>query len=215
MNWETLLCLGDSITIGARSYAGYPEYTAHYLSLALEKDWNVLNCAVSGYTAIDICRHFDLQLSNLSALKPDFATVLIGTNDVKKGTSEENYRLALRLLLLKCKLLLGNQNFVVLSIPELAAGIKYPYTLRMNTGIGAFNRIIEEETAATGVRNLRLRLEPDDFFDGVHLNEAGCKSVGKQITQIILEDKGLIVNEKEYGNFTRNNQIRAVVTKAS
>lgn len=41
MNWETLLCMGDSITIGSRSYLGYPEYAGHYLSTETNKKWNV------------------------------------------------------------------------------------------------------------------------------------------------------------------------------
>jgi lysophospholipase L1-like esterase len=57
MNWETLLCLGDSITIGARSYLGYPDYAADYLKQKTNKNWLAVNYAVSGYTTIQLARH--------------------------------------------------------------------------------------------------------------------------------------------------------------
>ncbi len=46
MNWETLMCFGDSITIGARSYCGYPEYAGNYLEKELGNKWNIINHAI-------------------------------------------------------------------------------------------------------------------------------------------------------------------------
>jgi len=194
MNWETLLCLGDSITIGARSYLAYPEHAAHHLSAALQKEWNVVNCAVSGFSAIELCRHLDLQMPSLLAQKPDIATILIGTNDVKAGTDPEHYRVALRLILIKCRLLLRPNNLILMHLPEFVEGVKYPYTLHMNDDIQALNRIIDEEAARAGLRTMQLQLLPIDFFDGVHLNETGSASAGQQLANLILQDKKQTVN---------------------
>ncbi len=68
MNWETLMCFGDSITIGARSYCGYPEYTGFSLQKELGNYWNVINHAISGHTAIDLNRYITVNFHNLSYL---------------------------------------------------------------------------------------------------------------------------------------------------
>lgn len=197
MNWETLLCLGDSITIGARSYVGYPEYTASLLSTQLEKDFNLLNCAVSGYTAIDLLRHLDDKMPAILAQKPDFITLLIGTNDIKNNTSPENYRLALRLILLKCRLIVACKSIILLHIPPLAKGMKYPYCASMNALIERFNLIIEEEALRLGLRTLVFSLSEKDYFDGVHFNEAGSQNAGNQLAALILKDKGYRVESPQ------------------
>ncbi|NQV02922.1 MAG: hypothetical protein HQ542_09770 [Bacteroidia bacterium] len=53
MNWETLISFGDSITIGARSYLGYPEICGDLLENILNKDWHVINHARNGFTTIN------------------------------------------------------------------------------------------------------------------------------------------------------------------
>jgi lysophospholipase L1-like esterase len=90
MNWETLMCFGDSITIGARSYCGYPEYAGSVLEKEIGNKWNVINHSVSGYTAIDLHRYISDNYNNLSSFTPSIVTILIGTNDIKNGTSLEN-----------------------------------------------------------------------------------------------------------------------------
>ena len=82
MNWETLRCYGDSITFGARTYLGYPEYCSQTLQAKTEKLWNTQNIAVSGYTVLDLLRHIDQHPLFVSKHNcPEVVTVLIGTND--------------------------------------------------------------------------------------------------------------------------------------
>ena len=69
MNWETYIAFGDSITIGARTYLGYPELVGNKLSVSLSKQWNVINHSVSGYKAIDLSRHIDFHFSTLKDQK--------------------------------------------------------------------------------------------------------------------------------------------------
>ena len=85
MNWQTILFLGDSITIGSRSYLGYPEIVGSILSNKLKNSWNVINHATSGFTAIDLARSIDLSMTNYISLKPGLITILVGTNDVKSS----------------------------------------------------------------------------------------------------------------------------------
>lgn len=213
MNWETLLCLGDSITIGARSYAGYPEYAASQLSSQLGKDFNVLNCAVSGNTAIDLLRHLDEKMPVILSQKPDIVSLLIGTNDIKNNTSPENYRMALRLILLKCRLIAGCNHIVLLHIPPLANGMKYPYHAGMNRLIDSFNLIIEEEARRLGIRTLAFILSEGDYFDGVHFNENGSRNAGKQLAALILKDKGVCIETRQ--EMAQNGTRPTVLANAS
>ena len=129
MNWETYLALGDSITIGARSYSGYPELAGRLLEQRLSKQWNVINHSVSGFKAIDLARYIDLHFSTLQTHRASISTILIGTNDIKEKTDPDDFRMALNLVMLKAKMLTVNSNVVALFIPEFQNGIMYPYAV--------------------------------------------------------------------------------------
>src|SRR6185369_15883500 len=107
MNWETYIAFGDSITIGARTYLGYPEHVGKLLEQTTKKKWNVINHAESGYTAADLLRSIDRNLQNLKGDTSSISTLLIGTNDVKLGTDVNDFEIAYSLLLLKIKLICG------------------------------------------------------------------------------------------------------------
>lgn len=189
MNWETYLALGDSITIGARSYSGYPELTGNLLEQRLSKMWNVVNHAVSGYKAIDLARYIDQHFATLNTHNASISTILIGTNDIKENTDPADFRIALNLVILKAKLLTVGNNVVLLLIPEFQNGIMYPYSIAMNTQVKAFNKIITEMGQLHGIRVLEIQVEATDFFDGVHLNSKGNQSFAKQLSNFILKDK--------------------------
>lgn len=191
MNWETYLSLGDSITIGARTYQGYPEYVGRNLQQAQDKYWNVINHARSGYTAIDLVRHIDLHFADLLQHQASITTIMIGTNDVKKDTSHEDFRIAFNQLLIKAKLLTPTSKILVLSIPSFPKGVMYPYTFEMNTKIAEFNELIKHISEQHRVQGLTVELESEDFFDGVHLNQIGVEKVASSVSQFILAERGI------------------------
>ena len=191
MNWETYIAFGDSITIGARTYLGYPEFAGAILEDDLSKEWNVVNCAVSGYTAIELSRHIDNNYCNLIKHRSSITTILIGTNDAKSGTSQKNFEIALNQILIKSKLLTENSNVVLLMIPELKKGVMYPYNIEMNSKITELNQSIEKLAKKHEVKILSLKVEKDDFFDGVHLSELGVENFGKQVSSFILSERGI------------------------
>lgn len=191
MNWETYLALGDSITIGARTYQGYPEFAGRNLQTSLQKYWNVINHAVSGFTAIDLVRYVDLHFATLLKHEASFTTIMIGTNDVKKDTSVENFTVALNQLILKAKLLTPSSRVVVLSIPHFPKGVMYPYTYDMNAKIAEFNQVIELISNEHKVQNLQVHLDSSELFDGVHLNEIGVEKVAKLVSDYVLAERGI------------------------
>jgi lysophospholipase L1-like esterase len=192
MNWETLLCLGDSITIGARSYLGYPDYTADFLKQKTEKQWLAVNYAVSGYTTIQLARHIVTNYDSLEALKPLLTTILIGTNDVKVGTDLELYKIALEQTIMLAKLLTLNKNVMLIKIPQLGKGVMYPYNIEMNKRIDTFNIAVEEKAHEHKCKLLSLPIADGDYYDGVHLTETGSKKVAQYLSEFICKERGIV-----------------------
>jgi lysophospholipase L1-like esterase len=191
MNWESYIAFGDSITIGARTYLGYPELVGDRLSTHLSKQWNVINHAVSGYKAIDLARYIDKHYPSLKENHASVSTILIGTNDIKEDTHIEDFNIALNQVILKVKLLTVNKNVILITIPEFYKGIMYPYSIGMNEKIKKFNAEIQKATIRHQIRLLNLTHSADDFLDGVHLNNKGIETFSKQIAEYILKDKGI------------------------
>jgi lysophospholipase L1-like esterase len=186
MNWETILCVGDSITIGSRSYLGYPEYCGDFLSKHTHKSWNVVNHAVAGYTTIDLARSIDKNFFNLKSIKPDIATILIGTNDLKSNTSLPIFRAAYEQVVTKVQLIIGNANIILLEIPTLMDGVMLPYNVGMNQTLAGYNAIIKDMAHTKGLIYAQMQYDASFFYDGVHLNESGSEHFGKQIADNIL-----------------------------
>jgi lysophospholipase L1-like esterase len=187
MNWETLLCLGDSITIGSRSYLGYPEYCGNYLSKSTQKSWNIINHAVAGYTTIDLARSVDRNFAHLKETKPEIASIMIGTNDLKPSTSFEIFKIAYEQLVVKARLIVGNNHIILIEIPNLMEGVMLPYKLAMNERIAEYNQIIGEIAQSHGLLLCKMNSDASQFYDGVHLNEAGSASFGSQLAQTIIQ----------------------------
>ena len=190
MNWETLLCFGDSITIGARSYLGYPEICGSILVEKLNKDWNVINHATNDFTTIDLVRSIDNSLANLKEVYPSLIIILIGTNDVKQNTNIKDFKIAYKQLIIKVKLLGVNNNILIMKLPFFTKKVFYPYNYSMNKNIVEFNSIITDLAQQSNLRIFEFSLKDEDFFDGVHLSLQGCINAGKQLANFILKDKG-------------------------
>ncbi len=191
MNWETYIALGDSITFGARTYLSYPERIGSNLKNTLTKDWNVINISQNGFRVIDLIRLLDKDYAYLSGIKAGVTTILIGTNDAKTGTSEDDFKLVYDLLVLKAKLFTQNGNVILIEIPEFPVGIMYPYNFEMNGSISVFNGVIRDLAASHGIRSFRFQLDACDFTDGVHLNNSGVAACSGQLSDFILKDKGI------------------------
>lgn len=191
MNWETYIAFGDSITIGARTYLGYPELVGNKLSDTLEKQWNVINHSNVGFKAIDLARYIDKHFYSLKEHKASITSILIGTNDIKEKINVEDFKIALSQIIVKSKLLTTNKNVIIFSIPEFHKGIMYPYSIEMNETILVFNKIISQLAKEHDIRMLEINHTIEDFIDGVHLNRDGIENFSNQISKYILKDKGI------------------------
>jgi lysophospholipase L1-like esterase len=194
MNWETYIAFGDSITIGARTYLGYPEMVGNALSIHLSKHWNVINHSACGFKAIDLARHIDKHFLSLKENRSSITSILIGTNDIKEQTKQKDFTIALNQIILKSKLLTINGNVIIFTIPEFHKGISYPYLIGMNEAIAIFNNEIRSLASEHKIRVLELVHTESDFLDGVHLNSAGIETFSNQIAKYILRDKGIMLS---------------------
>ncbi len=191
MNWETLICFGDSITAGARSYLGYPEYSGDILSGKLNKDWNIINYSANGLTTIGLVRSINEKFSSLRSYDASMISVLIGTNDLKENISGEEFTIAYSQLVVKLKLICSGSNILLIKIPRFTAGIMYPYHINMNEKLELFNNVIETIARKQKLKVFEFEITQDDFFDGVHLNDSGSRKCGLQLAKFILRDKGI------------------------
>jgi len=191
MNWETYIAFGDSITNGARTYLGYPELVGNTLSNRLNKQWNVINHSISGFRAIDLARYIDKHFNTLKAHKASISSILIGTNDIKEKTTNDDFKIALNQIVIKTKLLTTNMNVLIFAIPEFHKGIMYPYSIDLNNSIFQYNILIKEIATKQNIRMLELTHTENDFWDGVHLNNMGITNFSNQISSYILKDRGM------------------------
>jgi lysophospholipase L1-like esterase len=190
VNWETLLCLGDSITFGARSYCAYPDYAGSALEKKLHNHWQVVTYAVNGFTAMDLQRLITANFLNIKQYDAGVVSLLIGTNDVKKNTNIGDFEIAYRQILLKTRLLAPGKRIFMIKIPHLPAGLAYPYTYEMNDTVAAFNTLLEKLALEYGAKLMDFQLEEGDLFDGIHLTAQGSLNAGQQLADAILKDKG-------------------------
>jgi len=93
MLYSTVLCLGDSLTFGARAEVdghaglGYPEHLPALLNPATPgTEWAVLNRGISGQVTRQVLDRAPGAFRELAACAgPKWAVILAGTNDSKAG----------------------------------------------------------------------------------------------------------------------------------
>src|SRR5215469_15897060 len=81
MIYQNVLCIGDSQTLGARTYLGYPEVLASILNERTGVIWNCVNAGVARETLIQTCRrtqHLVREFANVF-----IACLLVGCNDTR------------------------------------------------------------------------------------------------------------------------------------
>lgn len=191
MNWETILFIGDSITNGARSYLSFPEYAGDILEKKTGKFWNIINLSKNGITVAELNKLVAENNASLTSGNVSLAVILIGTNDAKARTDEDDFRIAFNQLVIKAKLLSQNKNVAVLKLPLFQNGIMLPYELEMNEQIKRYNLIIGELAKKHQLLLLDPNYTTEHFFDGVHLNKAGAKHFAAQLSELILSKRGI------------------------
>jgi lysophospholipase L1-like esterase len=172
------VALGDSYTIGTS--VGQAERWPDQLVAALGPDEPTLhlvaNLGVEGYTSADLIRD---ELPALDGLAPEFATVLIGVNDVVRGVPRATYEANLATILETLLGRLAATRLVTVAIPDYTvtpAGSDYGDPLRQHEAIVAANATMARLSGERGIAwidtfDLSLRAATDRSLvanDGLH-----------------------------------------------
>jgi len=186
--YGTIICLGDSLTNGARDelYRGYPVELELLLYERYGQNWNCVNAGVNGEISIDIYK----RAYNVLKAHPEAAemVLLCGTNDAKVQVSTPPDRFAEHVeAILRCAMRWGKISYLC-TIPDLN-GFGAPDFCSF-TMIMQYNEEIVRLAAKWGDRLVDLRgMPPEMYADGVHLNNAGYKEVAKRVASVIAEHR--------------------------
>ena len=189
------VALGDSLTIGhgARPTESWPSRLVQALQskgLALTL---VRNLAHSGYTSRQVLQE---QVPELPALKPDFVSLLIGSNDMARGIEPAAFAKNFTAILDQTQQALSDPNqLLLLNLPDFAAtpaALKYQGHAHLAPYMQQFNQIIESEArtrnlAVVDLHQITRELGPDTSlysWDGLHPSAKGYEVLEKFIRPV-------------------------------
>ena len=163
------VALGDSYTIGTSVAEAerWPNQLVERLAAEPPTLELVANLGVNGFTSDDLIR---FQLPQLDELRPEFATVLIGVNDVVQGVPEATYRRNVEIILDRLLDLVPADRIVAVSTPDYTVtprGGSFGDRRQQSEGIGRVNAILGDAAAARGIafvdiHDLSLRAAHDE-----------------------------------------------------
>jgi acyl-CoA thioesterase-1 len=147
------VALGDSYTIGTNETesARWPNQLVDRLAGSVGVAL-VANLGVNGYSSLNV---IDRELPQVDALEPDFVTLLIGVNDVVRGTPADKYRDNLNAIFDFLLDRLPADRIVVVSTPDYTltpAGNSFGDPLQQRAAIAEFNGIEQEVATGRGIK---------------------------------------------------------------
>jgi len=173
------VALGDSYTIGTAT-RGSAERWPDQLAAALGSEPPTLelvaNLGVNGFTSADVIRE---ELPALGGLRPEFASILVGVNDVVQGVPRETYRENVARILDDLLGRLEPDHVIAVSTPDYTvtpAGGDYGEPAAQAAGIRDVNAVLRDLAATRGIafvdiHDLSLRAADDRSLvadDGLH-----------------------------------------------
>jgi lysophospholipase L1-like esterase len=194
------VALGDSYTVGT-SVAPASSWPAQLVD-ALAPDPGscpplrlVANLGVNGYTSGDLIRH---ELPQLDRLGPEFASLLIGVNDVVQGVPAADYDANLRTIFEALLARLAVNRVVTVAIPDYTVtpqGGSFGDPRQQSREVAAFNAIMERQSADRGIRyvdtfDLSRRAAVDRSLvaaDGLHPSAAQYRLWVERIAPVVAE----------------------------
>jgi acyl-CoA thioesterase I len=173
------VALGDSYTIGTATRSS-EERWPDQLVARLNEEGPVLelvaNLGVNGYASRDV---IEAELPQLGALRPEFATLLVGVNDVVQGVPEATYAQNAGLILDELLAVLPEDRIIGVATPDYTVtpqGATYGDPAQQAAAIRRTNEILRDLSAARGIafvdiHDLSLRAATDRSLvavDGLH-----------------------------------------------
>jgi len=147
------VALGDSYTIGTSVTQAerWPDQLVERLASTPTPLSLVANLGVNGFTSRDL---LDVELPRLSELEPEFASVLIGVNDVVQGVPADAFEASAARILDDLLGRLPSNRIVVVSTPDYTVtpqGASYGEPASQRAGIVVNNAIFARLTGERGI----------------------------------------------------------------
>jgi lysophospholipase L1-like esterase len=145
--------IGDSYSAGtgASPQEAWPVLLMEHLRQDGVNIQLIDNPARNGWTAYDAIMG---EMPAFKQSKPNFATLMIGTNDWVHGLSPETFRAHLIKLMDTMLEQLGNKRLLVVNLPDFSVtpvGKSYADGRDTKEGLKEFNRIVSEESEKRGL----------------------------------------------------------------
>ncbi len=186
--FEHGICLGDSLTTGARTGYGLPEALSDQLNRLTKKRWLFRCEAVNGETVLQLLRRMDQKPWMWQ--DATFCTLMIGTNDSKAtaDTPPAVFRMLFGQVL--DRLVIAKLVIFPALIPDLRvdASLASPYDSSCLDRIHRFNDEIRGECADRGLEKALVDttgLKASDYADGVHFSADGIEAVARRFMEKI------------------------------
>jgi lysophospholipase L1-like esterase len=184
MIYHLLLCLGDSLTTGARDTEGrsYPLELARELSSRTREDWYCITEAVNGRTSSELAR--DVYKIARGYTDVHGVLLLIGTNDSRHGVPPDTFEDNVRQIVRVCQIL--GKKVYVLTIPAFTPERHFLwYSAEARRLLDAYN---ERLSTLQGVELIDLSRAVDDtlLIDGVHFSHEGNLRVARYLAERLL-----------------------------
>lgn len=175
MIWNEIVCLGDSLTYGARDEYGrsYPAELGKIMSEKTGEFYICHNYGINGETSSDLLRRsWNILRSNKNS---KIMLLMIGTNDTKKPTPLHIYRDNMRQIIMSAKA--NGMNVVVATLPELKFT---PYYLNNKDFIERYNAEIKSLSKQLNFHVCEMDGLERHLIDGVHFTHEGYKEIAKR-----------------------------------
>ena len=187
MIWNEILCLGDSITFGARDEyrRSYPDELGKILTEKTGEFYFCHNHGICAETRSDLLKRSWNNVSSKSNSK--IMLLMIGTNDTQAGIPKDIYKDNVRQIISVAKV--HGMHVIVGTLPELGFT---PLYLLNTSYIKDYNEMVNELSKEMNFHICDMSGLEKYYIDGVHLNHQGNLELAKRFSNSILN---LGVNE--------------------
>tara|TARA_R110002126_G_C10486643_1_gene502628 strand:+ start:1792 stop:2346 length:555 start_codon:yes stop_codon:yes gene_type:complete len=181
MIWNEIVCLGDSLTYGARDRYGrsYPAELGTILSEITGEFYICHNYGINGETSSDLLRRSWNILKSHSGAK--IALLMIGTNDTKSPMPLRIYRDNLKQIINSIRA--NGKTPIVATLPDLEFS---PYYINNREYILKYNSVIREMSEEMNFLVCEMDGLGAHLIDGVHFTHEGYKEVARRWSKTIM-----------------------------
>jgi len=184
MIYNLFLCLGDSLTFGARDIymRNYPLELAKQLSETTSEEWYCITEAINGQTSSELAR----AAYSIVSKYPDVYGVLllIGTNDSRNKFPIEIYLDNVKQIIRVCRIL--GKKVYLLSIPTLSYERHFLwFDEESKLLIEEYNKKLANLENIVFI-DLHKIINEDDLIDGVHFSHQANLKIATFLAKVLL-----------------------------